>query len=440
MRLSISVRTLRKSILGSAFARRIAYGSLWSLIAALLSRGSPIVAMIGVAHVLEKTSYGKLGIIQSSVAMFSVLAAAGMGITAAKYIASSRKIDKERVSRIIALATVTSFVMGIILAVVLFISAPWLATNALAAPDLIHALRIGAVILMLSAWMDAQTGILTGFEAFPALAITNGGSGIVAIPAIIYGAYIGGISGALWGIAGCTLLAVAMNSVVIYRLMRKEGIPLSFSVTFSEWKLLWHFSVPAILAGVMIGPVIWIGATLLVKQSNGYAEMAIFSAANQWFSALLFLPGVVTNALLPIFCDYASLQDSPNIARSVKTSTRLVAFVSLPMGALAIISSPIIMSFYGASYASGWPVLFVIVLAAMAAAFLNLYGNLLAAYNRMWAHFSTNIMWAVIYLISAAVLLHFHLGALALALALLIAYSVKALVVKAIVTRHMRCL
>ena len=220
--------------------------------------------------------------------------------------------------------------------------------------------------------------------------------------------------------------------------MRVEGVPVTISITKDEWRLLWHFSFPAIMAGIMSGPVIWVGATLLVNQPGGYAEMAIFSAANQWFSALLFLPGVVTTALLPMFCDFASQGDKSQVERSLTASTKIIALVLVPMSLLAIIASPLIMRLYGPEYSQGWPVLVVIVLAAMAAAILNLYGNLLAAFNRMWTNLTTNIVWAIVYLAASSILLHYQFGALALAYGILLAYSTKALMVRAIVAKHMR--
>ncbi|MDT9702507.1 hypothetical protein, partial [Streptomyces sp. P17] len=54
-----------------------------------------------------------------------------------------------------------------------------------------------------------------------------------------------------------------------------------------EFQVLWKFSLPAILAGVMIAPVIWLCNYLLVNQPNGYYEMASFDIANQWRNTVL---------------------------------------------------------------------------------------------------------------------------------------------------------
>lgn len=431
--------TLLSKTISSPLTRRIIHGISWNLFATILSRGIPPLAMIFVARLLEKSEFGKLGTVQSSITMFVALAAAGMGVTASKHVAEYRHNHKLSAGRIISLSTVASTMTGLIMAALMYFFAPWLASYVLAAPTLSYPLQIGAFILALKALLGVQNGILIGFEAFRLMSFANAASGIVMFSLIVYGAFLEGLLGALWGLLGATAMGVIVNALIICRLMILEKIPFAFSITRKEWRIMWYYSLPALLGAVMVAPVHWGGVALLVNQPQGYAEMAIFSAANQWFALLLFLPGVITNTLMPVFSDFAGRGDIAQLRKSLKMGVTMIAMFIFPMSVAAIVSSPYIMTLYGADYSEGWPVFVAIVLAALAAGVLNLFGNVLAASNKMWMRLFADISWAIVYIVCAYLfLLHYGFGALGLGLAMLAAYFVKTLIVCFILVRHLR--
>ena len=66
--------------------------------------------------------------------------------------------------------------------------APWLAANTINAPHLAGVLRIGALLLFINAINGAQTGALSGFEAFRTIAYVNLFVGLTSFPILIAGA------------------------------------------------------------------------------------------------------------------------------------------------------------------------------------------------------------------------------------------------------------
>ena len=80
----------------------------------------------------------------------------------------------------------------------LFIFAPWLAEHTINAPHLAGVLRIGALILFINALNGAQTGALSGFEAFRTIASCKPFCRTDLIPYPRRGAYFGGLTGAVW--------------------------------------------------------------------------------------------------------------------------------------------------------------------------------------------------------------------------------------------------
>lgn len=399
---------------GHGLGPRLAQGTFWSLLGALGSRGLGIFAAIMVARLLGKEGFGELGIIQSTVEMFGVFAGFGMGLTATKYVAEFRTANPVKAGRIMALSGLVALFSGLLMALGLIILAPWLALKTLAAPQLSGMLQISSGMLFLSAVTGAQTGALAGFESFKALAKINLVTGLASVPLKVGGVYLAGLSGVLWGMLAMQGLNWLLNHLALKKEARRMGVPLGLKQCHREWQVLWQFSLPAVMAGSMVGPVTWICNAMLVNRPDGYAEMGLFNAANQWWAALLFLPGVIAQVVLPILSERLADQDKFNSGKILASSIKLNAAVTLPIVLLGCLLSPYIMKLYGESFESGWPTLVVVLLTAGLLAIQTPVGNILAASGRMWLGFIMNIGWGLSFVLITWLLVDF--GALGLSL------------------------
>jgi hypothetical protein len=71
----------------SEIGSRLASGVFWSVGGTLISRGLRLCAAILVARMLGRTGYGELGMIQSIVGMFGVVAGFGLGVAVGAVVA-----------------------------------------------------------------------------------------------------------------------------------------------------------------------------------------------------------------------------------------------------------------------------------------------------------------------------------------------------------------
>src|SRR5262245_51209511 len=147
--------------------------------------------------------------------MFGTLAGFSMGLTANKHVAEFKRSAPARAGRIIALASATAWITSGLMAVALLALGPWLAVKTLAAPHLGGLLQVGALLLFLSGINGAQTGVLSGFEAFKAIARINLICGLLTFPLMVAGAGYGGVAGAVWGLIGSQLANCLLCSVVL---------------------------------------------------------------------------------------------------------------------------------------------------------------------------------------------------------------------------------
>ena len=408
----------------SPLAYRLVRGAFWSLAGAVISRGLGLLASILVARMLGKEGFGELGIIQSTVGMFGVFAGFGLGLTATKHVAEFRAKDPAKAGRIISLSELVAVGTGATAALILFLLAPWLATHTLAAPHLAGLLRIAAIMLFLGALNGAQTGALAGFEAFKTIARLNLLAGIAAFPLMVGGVYLAGLKGAVWGLVASMGVNWLLNRMAIKDEARSAGVPFSFSGCMQEYHILWDFSVPALLASAMVGPVNWACNAMLVNQPNGYAEMGIFNAANQWYGAMLFLPGVLGQVVLPMLSEGVAVNDRARAIKTLTLSIKLNAVFVTPLLALSCIFSPLIMKSYGESFSGTWPTLIVVLLTAGLLAVQTPVGHIIAAAGRMWTGCLMNVGWALAYIGITALIVNW--GALGVATARAGAYLLHA--------------
>ena len=366
--------------------------------------------------------------IQSTIGMFQIFAGFGLGLTATKFVAEFRFKDVTKAGRVISLSIYFAAGSGALVAIILFIFAPWVAERILAAPVMGGLLRIGSPMLLFGAIAGAQTGTLAGFEAFRTIAKVNIISGLLNFPCLIVGVYIWGVVGAVWALVVSSLFGVCLNQFALYKECKCAGIIFPAQNAMVEQDVLWRFSLPSVLASMLVTPVNWVSSAMLVNQPGGYSEMGIFNAANQWRGAILFLPGVLCQVGLPLLC-------SLNNDSAKKTSRKKVLLYNLILnGGTTLIAalfvsvlSLIIMKTYGESFVSGYTVLIFLAISTVFLSINNVIGQLIASKGKMWHGLCFNAIWAFALLLMSYYLIPIF-GAQGLACSYLVAYMVHTLV------------
>ena len=401
---------------------RLAKGVFWSIAGTIISRGLTLFATIAIARFLGRSSYGELGIVQSTVGMLGVFAGMGLGLTSTKYVAEFRCRAPQRAGQIIGLSSVVAMTTGGLASLGLYAFAPWFAERAINAPHLADVLRVAALLPLFSAMNGAQTGALAGFEAFKSIARVNVATGLASFPILIGGAYFGGLNGAVWAVALSLATNCLLNHLALRRQAARSGVPLTLRGCQRELPALWRFSLPAVLAGSMTGPVNWLCAALLVNRPGGYDEMAILNASNQWFLLVLFLPTVLASVILPMLSDQVGHTGARESIRVLVFAVKVNLIIVAPVIAIACVASPQIMSLYGEDFQSGWATLLIVLLTAGILAVQTPLAQIIVASGRMWSVVAMNAGWALVFVAGTVWLI--DSGSLGLVCARGIAYAV----------------
>lgn len=403
---------------------RIISGTFWNVIGTAVSRGLSLAATILTARFLGTVNYGELGIINSTIVMFSTFAGLGLGITCTKYIAEIGKRDVEKTGRIIGLTTLIGLFTGSIMAIALFFAAPYLATNTLNAPQLSRQLRIASIILLLDTQTGVQRGSLAGLEAFKEIARIGILQGMIGFPVLVGGAYLFGLNGAVWGLVINSSIGYILNKVTLEKLQRISGIRPIYKGALSENKVIWNLSIPSMFSNVMVGPVTLIGNTLLINTCNGYTQLGIFNAGNQWRNLLGVLPATVGSVLLPIISSLSKEKNNKIEILNIVLGWLIVIIIAFPLMAFP----ELIGLLYGNAY-SGEKFTQSFVLLMMVGcilAFKEGIARKLIANDLMWWGFTSNLLWAALFIFTLTKVK--GLGASGMAIAYVISYAINTLV------------
>jgi O-antigen/teichoic acid export membrane protein len=426
-KIKTSLKGLIRNIVGDnhdGMRGKLVYGIFWNLISALASSGFPLIATIIAARILGTFGYGQLGMINSTVILFSTFAGLGLGITATKYIAQYHKSDPERTGRIMGLTNLFGIISGIIMFAILFAIAPWLSTNTLNAPNLTPILRIASLLLIFNTIVGIQSGSIAGFGAFKDLARIAFFQGIISASLTVTGVYFFGLIGAVTAMVINSIINLILYKITVNTLIKSFKIKINYLKSWKEKNIIWKLSFPTMLSSVMVGPIIWIANIIIINTPGGYGQLGIFTAADQWRSVLYFLPAVIGNVLLPMLAGNVNEKNEKLETINVFSSWVIVIIFALP-----IIAFPEIISFvYGSGYNSN---IFIQVIALMMfvsciTSYRDGITRKLVVKNLMWWGFLDNIIWAI-FLISTVILLK-DLGALALSLGYIVAYVFNTLI------------
>lgn len=431
------LRSTKRRLEASPLAARLIRGTFWSLVGTVVSRVLGLLASILVARMLGKVGLGELGIIQSTVGMFSTLAGLGLGLTATKHVAEHRAANPALVGETIGLLSLISWGSGLFMTILVLILSPWLAQHTLAAPKLSPELEVGSLLLLFGVINGVQTGILSGFEAFKRIARINLICGLANFPIMVVGAYTTGLPGAVWALVASLALNCGLNFLAVRREARAMGAQITYRHAHKHVALLWQFGLPGMLSSLIAGPVNWGTSTLLVNQSGGYAEMGILNATNTWFQAVTFLPNLLGQVLLPILAGYSAAKNRAGLNRALLLATALNFSIVFPVVLIGSLGSHYVMGLYGPGFADGWPVMVITLMSGLVLMVQAPVTDRLVATSKMWIYFLSHIIWAIVFLTGTYLWVSTH-GSAGLATARMLAYLISGLVMAGFVWHYAR--
>jgi O-antigen/teichoic acid export membrane protein len=373
----------------------------WSIAAAIVARGANLAAMILCARLLTQQSFGEVAIVQSTVGMFGPIAGLGLAATTTKFLAEYRDTDRVRAGRLLGLSLLLAAAAGAMMTVALVLLAPVLAQRGLAAPQLAGTLAVSGGLLLFGVFEAVQTGALAGLEAFSRVARLSCWNGLVSIPIIAMLAYTYGSTGAIVGLTLSSALACFMNWIALRAECREHLITPTLAGAASERRVLTNFSLPSYLSGLLVFPSTWIGSALLVNQVRGLEQMALYTAADRFRFLLIFLPLSASRIAIPALSRFRAQGDHAGFNGAFRWNLMFGVITAAVPAIVCMAFSPFLMSWFGAEFRTGWPVLALLALSAIPTVLNTQLGSALLSKNRAWARASADVLLATVFFVVA---------------------------------------
>ena len=426
--------TLYTRLAGSSMAKRLARGSLWTLVGSGISRILVLVAMIMTARILGKVSFGEFSLIQATLGMFGIMAGVGLGSTATRFVAQYSVSDQARAGRIIALVTASSVITVFAVSAVLIAFSGLLTAALMDTPHLKTAIIWAVLLMAATAFRTIQGHVLSGLERFDLVAKLNILEGLVALPAIVIMAKMCGLQGALIGLAISAIVVWSVGRLLLGIVLRGKGIIVCYQGCWYDWRILPNYSAPKFLVDLFSAMAIWIAMTLIARTPQGFEQLGLYNAAYQWVGPLIFFPMIVSTVSIPALVQEWEAGRARGF-RHVFLGLVIFCSVSTLIISLAIsLLSPWIMNFYGPGFEEGWLLLVILSLASVFLGVGNISSNALLSMNKPWVDFFVKVGW-VMCLLGITISLLGHWDIFALATGFLISHILRALAGSVMVLR-----
>lgn len=391
------LKYLRVGMRSTPLRHRLAKGAAWSLVGSFISRGLGLLAWILVGRLLGTREYGELGVVQSTIGLFGAVAGFGMGMTATKYVAEFRTSDQAKAGRIIGIGNLTTWTFGGLMAIALAIFAPWISTTMLASPQLADLLRIGSLLLLLGAVTSAQSGVLTGFEAFRAVAKINLTIGVLSFPLLLAGAFLWGVAGAVWAMIFVSFIGTLLFWLEVRAQVLKFGVQVSYRRCLSESSIFWKFNVPGVIIAILSASAGWAGVAMLVQYPEGYSDVGVYNAITRIKLMPEALAGMILAPILPILSDAYARSDMDTYGKTLVFTFTVSSLVIVPVSLLQTAFPMLTLLPFGASYINGEPVVPWMMLWTIAYALMWPMSLILISMGRIWLGLALCVLQMTVY-------------------------------------------
>jgi len=412
---------------------RLQTGIAWNLVGTVFNQGGTLIVNIIVANILGRDIFGEYAIIQNTLLTMSAIAQLATGYTATKYVAEFRSIDREKTGRILGLCSAVSTAMACIAALVLLVGARWLAAYALKASHLAPGLMIAAGAVLFAVMNGYQMGTLAGLESYPALAKAGIISGILYVGICVAATWAGGLQGTLAGLAASALVRWAVFNWFLRRESARQGIALCYRGIWQERPIFFNFALPSALSGFTTMPALWLANAFLVRQPGGYAQMALYSAANNLRVLVLFLPNIVNNVGMSLINYQKGIGDDYHY-RKVFWANMAMTVVAILVGvAMTVLLGPWLLRLFGKDFTEGYPVLMMLMLSTLPEGLVLASYQVIQSQGKMWLSLLAIALPRDGMIVLLAYILTGLHGAIGLALAYAIAWGLAFCIVSTIV-------
>lgn len=374
----------------------IIHAGLWSILGSVFARFFLLLTGIIVSRTVGVEEYGLYTLAQSTVNMFCMFATFGLGLSATKFTSEYYLINKDKVSSVIVTVFLFCCMFSIISTVALYYSANFISIHFYKNIKIKEVLELSAILIFFISMSSIIQSIMMGLNIFKVLAFLNFIFGFISLICVVNGVFVGSVNGAVNGLIIANIINFLFLIVFLNRIFKKNEIKIFKNIKL-DLKMLWGFSFPVALGGLMVGPVNWLSVSYLARTvTDGLTEVAFYNIAMQWNMLILFIP----SALAPVIIAKLSALTNKNqpLMKQLCYTSVIYAVCTLLPTLFIVLFSVDILAVYGKDFYRGEFVLIIMSFAAVISAINMAIGQIIMVKNKAWHGFILNMIWGVMVL------------------------------------------
>lgn len=431
-----AVNFLKKPDGEKQVAKRLLHGISWTLLSSVLIRATTFITALVNSHILGKHGYGELGLILNTLILFGILSS-GYGATCSKYIAELKDSNPNRAGKIFTLSTILTISITIFGTAILYFGADQIANNTLNASHLASPLRIACIALVAQAIIGVSEGVLLGLQAFKLRSNIGVIQAFIWLPTTAFLSNQWQLNGALIAYVISYVIAALSYIFILYReCKRQQFIPVLKNI-WSECSIIFNFTLPVLFNSLLVIPTNWICSVILANQTNGFAELGGYNAANQWRILVLQIPILIQATVSPMMNESLGKKDLNLFYKLFLVIYKAIFCLSLIVCIFGISFSRQLMTFFGDEFTSEYKVMMLVMITALIISMSGFIGNTLLIINKTWQALVVNVVLGTI-AVSLSFVLAPRYGGIGLCISFLIGYFIQCLVSIYLLNRFFR--
>lgn len=267
---------------------------------------------------------------------------------------------------------------------------------------------------------------LAGFEAFREIACVNIARGVLTCGLCLPLAIWAGLLGVVWGYV--LVAALCLGLVGWFLKTRRTALSVAIepmsepaaAATGHERDVLWQFAAPGVLSGFVMVATMWYGRLLLTDAPDGFAQLGVFNAADQWRASVLFLPSVLTRVFLPILSESFGQHSQTDFVRKSSLSLQAVCMTAFPVAALVMALAEPLVGMFGRDYQAAADILPILMLSVFFHCLNQSVRQVYDSSGKRWINLGMYVIWSLCYLTGSTYLVQ-EMGPLGFAIAIVLA-------------------
>lgn len=380
-----------------------------------IERAGALVQTVLIARALGIVEYGIYGLLFTTIGFVSSVVGLQMGLTATVLVARYRDDEKAKAAAVISHVTQFALIVAVAFCLLVMPFSSALSSWLLRSPDHASAIVLGCLFVGASLMSGVQDGVAQGFEDFRSVAMTRFLCAVLTVAAVYPAGSLFGLDGVVVAIFGGVLLKILILQRVIHRHRREAAIPRrGEGVGFAS--MVVGFSLPSMLASLLLGGMTWWGSFLLSRQAAGFAGVALVNTGLQWRGPVLMLAASLGSVAVPVFSRLSGRDDRQASAlfkqRMLLANAGAAILASL---AIILLSHPL-LEMYGSGFSDGGMIFGILVATTVPMVVANVYMQELVGAGLLWRQLALHVPMVALMGVGFLLLIP-HMGGLGYAIA-----------------------